>query len=165
LILEELGIVPLDKTHNRVDFSCGEESLDRYLRERATQDHKRSLARCYVLIQADSSGQILGYYTLSAHSVRLEDLPRDMAKGVPYGEVPSVLIGRLAIDITQQGMGLGEHLLAAAVEHCTRLETELGLRVVVVDALSERAAQFYERFGFRRFSPEGQRLFLNIKHF
>lgn len=160
---ETFQVVALDGHHDRKSFSCGEPSLDRYLKEQVNQDQKRALARCYVMVGEAEPTRILGYYTLSAHSVRLHDLPDDARKGVPYREVPGVIIGRLAVSSTLQGQGMGERLLAAAVEHCTRLESQLGLRVIVVDALSERAAKFYEKFGFTRFEGEELRLFLGIK--
>lgn len=162
--VDDLQVTPLGPHHDRAAFTCGEATLDRYLHEQASQDRKRSLARCYVLTRASEPARIVGYYTLSAHSLRLHDLPEDAARGIPYRDVPGVLIGRLALDVREQGRGLGERLLAAAVEHCARLESELGLRVIVVDALSEGAARFYERFGFQRFGSGELRLFLSLRH-
>ena len=108
-------IEPLGKRHNRTDFSSGSEPLDRYLQRQASQEARRHVAVTFVL--ADTECQALaGYYTLSATSIRLGDLPPEMAGKLPrYPLVPATLIDRLAIDTRCQGKGLGEFLLMDAL--------------------------------------------------
>lgn len=162
MLSDGLAVVLLSSVHNRAAFSCGEASLDRYLQQQVNQDRKRDLSRCYVLIEEENPAQILGYYTLSAFSVDVGTVPQSTAKGVPYPTIPCVLIGRLAVSQQHQGRQLGGLLLSAAVEHTLHLKESLGIRLVVVDALSEKAAQFYERYGFQRFPADTMKLFLPL---
>ncbi len=96
-------IEPLAPHHDRAAFSCGEQTLDAYIQRQAGQDMRRDLAACYVLC-AQGSSEIIGYYTLSATSVELTELPRDLAKTSGRHQlVPAVLLGRLAVATTFAG--------------------------------------------------------------
>ena len=106
-------IVTLDsKTHDRRAFSCGAPDLDRYIRERASQDVKRDVARVFVALQPGTP-EICGYYSLSAASFGRDNLPADQAKRLPRYPVPAALLGRLAVDNASKGNGLGAFLLRA----------------------------------------------------
>jgi ribosomal protein S18 acetylase RimI-like enzyme len=141
-----LTIEPLDSTHDRESFSCGVAALDRYLRQQAGQDMRRRVAVCYVAHPSDSS-EIAGYYTLSAGSVALDEMPADMARRLPrYPVVPVARLGRLAIGRAHQGRHLGAALLWDAVGRASR--AELGMVALVVDAKDEAAAAFYRHHGF-----------------
>jgi GNAT superfamily N-acetyltransferase len=153
-------IQPLGPQHDRKGFQCGEPSLDEYLQRQVGQDVKRDLAACYVLTEPESAA-ILGYYPLSASSAELHDLPPDLAKkSARYPLVPAVLLGRLAVARSAHGRGLGAVLLADALGRALR--TGIGVKLVVVDALSEAAAAFYEHHGFQRFHDTALRLFLPV---
>lgn len=161
--------MPLGRQHDRATFTCGEESLDRYLREQAGQDERRGLARPFVLVGAGEAEQaekvpIVAYYTLSSHAVLRRDFAASDVRGVIYDHVPAILLGRLAVSSAKQGQGLGGVVLAAAVEHAGVLAAQLGVRVVVVDALHERAAAFYQHHGFTPFEDQPLRLFLKLAH-
>lgn len=146
--------------HDRTPFACGEASLDTYLKQQATQDMRRRLAFCYVLHEPGSA-RILGYYTLSSTAVRFADLPPDVTKRLArYPQIPAVLLGRLAVDQTVQGQGISELLLVDALARA--LNAEIAAHLMVVDALHERAAGFYEHFGFRRFADQPLRLYLPL---
>ncbi|WP_339096586.1 GNAT family N-acetyltransferase [Deinococcus sp. VB343] len=144
-----LRVVPLDKAvHDREGFSCGVPSLDDYLKRQAAQDQKRDVARAFVLLW-EGETQILGYYTLSSSGIDLSDLPEAQRKKLPgYPVVPAVLLGRLAVDQSQKGKGLGAYLLMHALERCALLSQEVAVYAVIVDALDDRAAKFYEKYGF-----------------
>lgn len=157
-----LHIEPLGKRHLRENFSCGQPELDRYLREIASQDIKKKSAVAYVLT-VGSDTEIVGYYTLSASSVPLDDFPGDVAKKLSkYPDVPVTLIGRLAVDIKHRGGGYGKKLLIDAL----RVSYENSLRVastaVIVDTKGGSVA-FYKKFGFVSFTAKPQRLFLPMK--
>lgn len=153
-------VEPLAPHHERTAFSCGEASLDGYLQRQASQDVKRDLAACYMLTARDNPS-IIGYYTLSATSVELTDLPPDVAKkSGRYSLVPAVLLGRLAVDQRHQGSGMSTLLLLNALRRVLR--TGIGIRLVIVDALHEQAAHFYEHYEFRRFADHPLRLFLPV---
>jgi len=152
----------LNRRHNRQGFSCSEDSLNSYIRTVALQDARRHIAVCYVLCDADStSTDFIGYYTLGAHSLRLASLSPEESRKLPrYPFVPVALLGRMAVDDRWQGHGYGADLLADAVKRSER--SEIAVYALVVDAISESAAQFYEHFGFRRTEDDHRRLHLPL---
>ena len=107
-------ISALAKQHDRIQFACGHDSLDQYLKKQASQDIKRKVAGVFVLTEQNDN-VVKGYYTLSASSLLLNDLPRSTQKKLPrYPSLPATLIGRLAVDKTVQGQKIGEQLLIDA---------------------------------------------------
>lgn len=104
----------LAKSHDRSQFSCGEIGLDDWLKTRAGQFDRKDLARTFVAL-TPGQVRVLGYYALASHRVRLEALPEDQAKGLPKIDVPVVLLGRLAVDASVHGKGLGSFLLIDAL--------------------------------------------------
>lgn len=157
-------IEPLGAHHDRAAFSCGEPALDAYLRRQASQDMRRRVARIFVAI-GDAPGKIAGYYTLSAASFEKTDLPPPLATRLPHYPVPAAVLGRLAVDISWQGRGLGETLLLDAVRRVLRASAVLAVHAIVVDAKNDRAQAFYERYGFRPFVSSPRRLFLPLATF
>jgi GNAT superfamily N-acetyltransferase len=154
-------IEPLDPhTHDRTTFSCGAEMLDRYLKVTASNDAARNVTRVRVICPYDSPC-VIGYYTLSATSLELRDLPPAIAKKMPrYPTLPAILLGRLAIDRTYQQQGIGRRLLVDALQRCLRISADMGAIAVVVDAKDESAAQFYATHDFQRFIEGHLRLFI-----
>jgi ribosomal protein S18 acetylase RimI-like enzyme len=155
-------IEPLGSHHDRAAFSCGVDALDRYLREQASQDERRNVARVFVAV-GDEPHVVAGYYTLSSLSIDVGDLPAGTAKKLPrYPQLPAALIGRLAVTISYQGKRLGEMLLVDALKRIIEHGDTVACYAVVVDAIDERAASFYEKYGFQRFPSRPKRLFLPI---
>ena len=146
------------KKHNRKNFDCGVEALNLYLQKFANQDQKRGLTRTYVLAE---EANIIGYYSLSSHSVTREHLPETLKIG-GYGDIPFLLIGRLAVDRRYQKQGYGDTLIADAFKRTKQLAEQVGIFGMVVDAKDERAAGFYEGFGFRRLAGTENRLVLPL---
>ncbi len=156
---EQRQIVPFDsKAHNRTNFSCGSPALDRYIREIASQDVKRDLARVFVVL---NGADVVGFYSLSGDIVKKEDLPESHAKKLPNRPIPAVLLGRLAIDNTQQGQGLGLRMLMDAQDRVLLASESIGFRMIVVDA-KDGVVEFYLRYDFVRFPDDSNRLFLPI---
>ena len=121
---------------------------------------RRDLARCYVLCESGES-RVIGYYTLSAISVEVVDLPEEVARmSGRYQVVPAVLLGRLAVDAGYQGRDLSTILIVNALRRSLR--TGVGVKLIVVDALNEVAAAFWERRGFHRFEDNPLRLFMTM---
>ncbi|MDR1922304.1 MAG: GNAT family N-acetyltransferase [Candidatus Adiutrix sp.] len=150
LIFEQLSSEAA--THDRAGFISGEAALDQYLKTQASQDMRRGLANVVVAAKPGSN-EICGYYTLSAASVDLTDLPESLRGKLPrYGQVPAVLLGRLAVAQKAQGQGLGALLLADAVKRADR--SELGWAALTIKAKHDKAASFYRRFGFHSFPHE-----------
>jgi GNAT superfamily N-acetyltransferase len=151
----------LDTHHDRESFSCGVESLDRYLKQQAGQDARRRLAVVFILYDA-ADGAIVGYYTLSATGVIAAALPDDVTKRLPrYPMLPVILIGRLAVDRRYRGQGFGEVILGDAIRRC-QAQHEVAAMAVVVEAKDDAARSFYERYGFRRLIDDEYRLFLPL---
>jgi len=133
--------------HDVSDFTCGESSLDTWLREQAGPANVRNTARTWVWV--DSLGTVVGYYALAAHKVARSAVPSRIGRGGPV-EIPAVLLARLALSTSLQGQGLGEVLVADALARIVEATQTVAARLVVVDALHERVARFYESLGFRR---------------
>ena len=153
-------IETLSGSHDRTAFHCGEPALDRYFRTQATQDVRRRVANCFVAIEV-TTGRVAAYYTLSAASIPLVDLPPDVTKRLPrYPTVPAVRIGRLAVDERFQGRGLGSALLADAVHRI--MPADAATFTLLVDAKHERAVAFYRRYGFRPLVSQPRTLFLPL---
>src|SRR5215471_4549409 len=137
----------LSSVHNRVSFHCGDEALDRYFQTQVTQGVRRRITNCFVVLEV-ATGEVAAYYTLSAASIPLVDLPADEAKRLPrYPTVPAVRIGRLAVDQRFQRRGLGELMLMNAV-HRTAQDAAAAF-ALLVDAKNDQVAAFYQRYGFR----------------
>lgn len=153
------AIERLGSRHDRTAFDCGQPIWNDWLTQRASQFEKRDLARTYV---ATRSGEavLLGYHTLVNHRVAHEALPADQAKGLPHLDVPVVLLGRLAVDRSAQGKGLGSLLLIDALRRSQYLADHIGIRAVEVDALDEAARSFYRKFGFVPLLDDPNHLFL-----
>lgn len=152
---------PLDKQLNRKEFSCGEATLDIYIKQYASQDQKRRVAAVFVL--ADENRAIKGYYTLSSLSIPTEYLSERLQKRLPkHPNQPATLLGRLAVDKNHQRTGLGEMLLMDALYRSYTVSEQVGSIAVVVDAINNSAAAFYQRYGFIAFS-DSNRLFLPMQ--
>ncbi len=149
---------PIEPTDSTVSFDSGEASLDRYLADRALANHVSGLARCYVCIDSES-GHVVGYYTLSAVAVEHAELPGRARRNAP-NPVPAVLFGRLAVDRLAQDSGLGRLLVRDAILSTLAAADRIGVRILIVHALHERATGFYEKLGFKRSPTDSRHLYL-----
>lgn len=156
-IIQRLG-----KSHDRASFDCGKPELNDWLHRLAGQYERRDLARVYVAVR-ENDPRVLGYYAISNHLVRCDALPEEQAKGLPTIDIPVVLLGRLAVDRTAQGQGLGAHLLIDALRRVAHISEHIGVRAVEVDAIDETARQFYLKYGFIPLLDVQQHLFLPIQ--
>ena len=158
-----LTIEPLNAFHIKPGFQCGVESLTRYLKRQAGQDVKRRISSVYIASTLDRPQKIIGYYTLSSLCIEFQQLPETISKKLPKHQIPAALIGRLAVDRTAQGYGVGKMLLADAIKRTMAVSREIAIYAVVVDAIDDDAQDFYAQFGFRRLTETGRRLFLPLK--
>lgn len=150
----------LDKAkHNRKAFDCGVDPLNQYLVQYANQDQKRSLSRVFVLTTDES--RIVGYYSLSAHSVSRDFLPEDIQVG-GYDDIPFLLLGRLAVDKEYQGQGYGGTLIFDAFVKTAKMAESVGIYGMIVDAKNETAVCFYGGFGFKKLVSNPKKLVLPI---
>ena len=156
-------ICKLDESHARKNFTCGNEKLDIYLKQQASQDFKKGVAVPYVMLDGESS-TVLGYYTLSSTNVMLAELPDYVIEKLPrYPLVPATLIGRLAIDNSYQGKGFGEILLVDGLRRALETGASVASYAAIVDAIDEKAVTFYEKYGFELLATDSLKLFLPMK--
>jgi GNAT superfamily N-acetyltransferase len=141
----------LDPARHVLDvLDSGEPQLDEWLRDHAVGAEARRVARTFVWVDPGVSPDVVvGYYSLTGHRLVREELPKSVGHGSPQ-EIPAVLLARLALDRQRQGSGAGGALLADALGRIVLATQTVAARFVVVDALHERAAGFYEHHGFRR---------------
>lgn len=158
LVIEQLK----PKRHDRDGFACGDPTLDVYLRQQAAQHHRDGISTTHVLVDNADPRRILGYYSLSAAQLLLTDLQQADRKRLPNYPVPAIRMGRLAVSASAQGKGQGDCLLANAVARCLVLREQLGVRVLLVDALNANAARFYRAYGFHQATEDSHTLYLPL---
>jgi predicted GNAT family N-acyltransferase len=160
----EYQVELLRASHNRAVFHSGAPDLDQYLRHQAGQDARRRIAAVFVLVDRNSVGEssaIVGYYTLSAYSVQLRELPEKIAQKLPrYPGLPATLLGRLAISSSHRGQNLGQFLLMDALHRSWRNTSEVASAGVVVEALDKTAHAFYLHHEFSQLQDHPNKLFI-----
>jgi predicted N-acetyltransferase YhbS len=152
--------VPLAARHDVSSFDCGAPALNHYLKKFALQNQRSQAARTYVATRGET---VAGYYTLAAASVRREEAPARVAKGLAAHPVPVILLARLAVDGSEKGKGVGAGLLKDALQRAVQAADIVGCRAVLVHAKDEAAKMFYERFGFESSPSDPFHLFLLLK--
>ena len=130
-------------THELDEFDSGVAELDQWLR-RSARAAAAGTAATYV---ACHGRRVIAYYALAMSSIGHDRAPSRLRRGMP-DPVPVVLLARLALDRAEQGRQLGGHLLVDALRRCVRGGREFGARAVIVDAISDEAAEFYRHFDF-----------------
>lgn len=156
----ELITQKLNKNHVKKDFESGHNSLDNYIKLQAKQDERKDLSACFVLPNAKN--RIIGYYTLSSGSIDKSTLPEDLAKNLPYNELPTILLGRLAVDLKYRNNGFGAFLLLDALNKCFETTSTIGALAVIVDPIDGNAEKFYKKYGFQLL-PGSKRMFIPMK--
>lgn len=154
---------PLDRSFSRDKFDCGIVELNEYLQKYALQNQKTGIAKTFVAIGNQEKSEIAGYYSVSMSQIERDTIPIQQAKRLPRYPIPAMLIGKLAVDKTSQGKGLGEELLIDALQKAVRLAGEVGIFAVRVDAINDRAKSFYLKYGFIPLEDRDSALFLPIK--
>lgn len=145
--------------HRREHFDCGNEALNRFLKQMANQQAERDLARTYVLAEP-TSGQIIGFYTLTMTPLELAELPESFARKIKR-PISAGLIARLAVDKQFQGRGYAKTLLFHALSMLYQASRLSGFPIIIVDAKNGVEA-FYEQFGFIRIQQTPNRFYLTI---
>jgi predicted GNAT family N-acyltransferase len=154
-------IEPLGPHHDRVAFSCGNASLDDFIKTKARKENELGYCAVFILIEEQGSQPIVGYYSLSSHSVTLEGIDAASRKKLPkYPVVPTSLIGRLARDLRFRGQGVGQFLLVDALKRALQSSEQVGSYAVAVDAIDGEAIAFYAKYGFVPLIGHKNRLFL-----
>ena len=165
--MSDIIIEPLNsKQHDRQLFDCGIEVLNVYLKQKANQEQKKRLNLTYVATKTSDTlpKAILGYYTLSNSSLALYTVQTEFKKHIPPSyDIPSVKIGRLAVDKNQQSLGIGKQLLGHAFRRIIDVSAISGVRGIEVVAKNPQAKKFYEKFGFISLKDAPNFLFMPIE--
>jgi predicted N-acetyltransferase YhbS len=130
------------------------------LRKHALANHQNESARTYVAARGQ---RVVGYYSLAAASVRPEQVPQRVKKGLARHSVPVILLARLAVDHREQGKGLGKGLLKDALLRAAQAADLIGCRAVLVHAKDEAAKAFYAKFDFTPSPTDDLHLYLLMK--
>jgi GNAT superfamily N-acetyltransferase len=139
-------VEPISESHDVSRFDCGgHESLNEWLKRFALTNERNESARTYVVHR---NGLVVGYYSISAGSVSVEEAPARISKGLARHPIPAILLARLAVDKDEKGTGLGKALLKDALGRIARAADIVGARAVLVHAIDEQARKFYEHFDF-----------------
>ena len=134
-------------------FSCGDETVDSWVRDHSASARKRGSAVVYVVYH---ESDMAGFYTLSSHSVSRADVCGGwFARNAP-AQVPAVLLGMMGVDERFKGRGLGASLLRDAIQNALKVAAIAGARALIVEPANEDAASFYEHFGFSRLPGTSQ---------
>ena len=141
---------PIGKRHDRAAFDCGDPDLNLYLQKFARQNHESGGAKCFIAAPSDAPARVLGFTTLSPASIEYSRTPALAKKGLARYDVPVFRLGRLAVDRTVQGRGLGGALLLRAADRCLRVAQDVGGVALLIDAKNDRAARWYESYGALR---------------
>ena len=140
----------LQRAHDRTAFSCGVPVLDEFLQRSALQNAKAGLSTSHVLVDSGAPRQILGYMTICTAEIELAGLQEADRRRLPRYPVPALRLARLAVATEVQKRGYGELMIGEAVGRALAIREQAGVRVLLVDALDDRAAAYYESYGFRR---------------
>lgn len=151
--------VPLSADHRVNDFACGVDSLDDWLKRRARSNQVSGASRTYVVAEGT---QVVGYYCLASGALALNDAPALVRRNMP-DPVPVAILGRLAIHQAWQGRGVGVALLQDAVLRTLHASEILGIRSLLVHALSGETKAFYEHHGFVASPTQPMTLILSLK--
>ena len=138
---------PIGRHHDRKGFDCGSPDLNEYLERYARQNHETGGAKTFVAVLPVDPTRILGFYSISPGAIEFARVPSKLTKKLGRYDVPVFRLGRLAIDLSRQGQGLGGELLIAAGERALAVAAEVGGIALVIDAKDDQAARWYERFG------------------
>jgi GNAT superfamily N-acetyltransferase len=145
--LKRARIEPLDHTHDRAAFTCGDAPLDNFLKNSATKQQQADIARVYISC-LDAEFVAIGYYALNSHFIDATTLPEKDRKKLPsYPTMPAIYLSKLGVHTDFQGRGLGQFLMAHAFKRCVDAADIIGAQFLVLDSLNERSTKLYRRLG------------------
>lgn len=151
--------VPQADHHDVEAFASGAQTLDAWIWRKARANQASGASRTYVLCRSD---RVVGFYALAAGSVSHDLSPRKLRQNMP-DPVPVIVLGRLAVDASEQGNGLGRALLRDAVLRVAAAAREVGVAAMLVHARNDRAKAFYVAAGLEPSPVDPMVLILRIK--
>jgi len=159
----EISITPISKDFNLKNFDCGIQELNLYLHQFALRNDRKNIGKTFIAWGSDNPKKVLGYYTVSMAQVLFEELPPELKAGLPKYPVPAMRIGRLAVDSSLHGKGFGSWLLKDALSRAALLSDSVALFCILVDALNDKAKDFYLKYGFKAFEDKPLTLVLPVE--
>lgn len=155
------AVEKLDDTFDLTSFNSGKDALDEWLKRYALVNQKSDSAKTYVVHRGK---RVVGYYCLAANCISTPNASKRAASGQPQkGSVPVIILGRLAVDKSEQGKGLGKALLKNALLRCEQSADIIAVRAVLVHALDKDAKDFYEKYDFEPSPVDDMMLMLLMK--
>jgi GNAT superfamily N-acetyltransferase len=154
----------LEASHDVSGFDSGSEVLNEWLQKRALKNQKGGGSRTFVICDGTQlTAKVIGYYALASGSVERLSAPKSVARNMP-DPIPVIVLGRLAISESHQGGGLGAALLRDALLRVLNVTHNVGVRAVLVHAISDSARQFYLSYGFQPSPCDEMTLMLPVSH-
>lgn len=160
---DSVPLSPVEKLrieHDPGSFDCGDAELNRFLKRFAFANQQAGSSQTYVVSRA---GAIVGYYSLTVGSTAHQDAPDRITRGLARHPVPVMILARLAVDLREQGRGLGKALLKDALLRTIHAADIAGIRALFVHAKDDKARAFYEHFDFCPSPADPHHLFLLMK--
>jgi GNAT superfamily N-acetyltransferase len=154
------GPEPISSAHRTEGFDCGDSELNEWLRRHALASQSGGGARTLVVHRADA---VVGYVALAAGSVEPERAPDRVRRALGRHPIPVIVLARLAVDVQEQGHGLGAHLLREALLRALAASEHIGARAVMVHAKDADTRAFYEHHEFTALPNDELHLFLLMK--
>lgn len=151
----------LQSHHQKKSFNCGQDDLNKFIKQYASQHQKTGTSQTYVPI--DDNLQIKGFYCVSSTSIGFDEIDPILTKKLPRYPLPCVVIGRFAVDQSAQGQGVGKVLLAHALKQVLKVAKIIGVTFVLIHAKDEKAMRFYQRFGFVSLTSQPLTLIFPVK--
>lgn len=153
---------PIGRHHDRKSFDCGVADLNAYLARYARQNHESGSAKTFVAVSPAEAARVLGFYSISPGSIAFARVPANLTRKLARYDLPVFRLGRLAVNRSVQGRGLGGDLLLAAGERALAVATEVGGVALAIDAKDENAARWYGRFGAQPLLDDPLKLILPL---
>lgn len=150
----------LTVSHEVSEFDCGNDSLNDWLIKRALKNQNSGASRTFVICQ---DNRVVGYYALASGSVERMASPKSIARNMPE-PIPVMVLGRLAIDVRMQAQRLGSALLKDALLRTLSVSKNVGIRAILVHAISGDAKRFYLGYGFQTSPIDPMTLMLPVRH-
>jgi GNAT superfamily N-acetyltransferase len=151
--------VLLTEVHELAGFDCGAPTLDDWLKRRARANQVSGASRSYVVAEGV---RVVGYYCLASGAIAMTDAPTALRRNMP-DPIPVTVLGRLGIDQSHQGKGLGTAMLQDAVLRTMQAAEIVGSRGLLVHAISDSAKALYARYGFVLSPTNPMMLVLSLK--
>ncbi|MCF6300464.1 MAG: GNAT family N-acetyltransferase [Proteobacteria bacterium] len=159
--MNPIGEPSVLNSNNRLEsFDCGNDTLNEWLIKRALKNQKIGASRTFVI--TDNS-QVVGYYALASGSIERLSAPKNLSRNMP-DPIPVAILARLAVDTNYQGQNLGARLLRNAMKRTLSVSFNIGIKAMMVHAISDLAKDFYLSYGFKESPNNSMLLFMPIKH-